>query len=92
MHRRLGGVEGRSLITTFIKVLIASLLMGAICWFTSQAIESRLGTESLIARLIDVGVSVALGIGAFFTIARLLKVGEMEQMTSSLKRKFLRKK
>ncbi|MGH9846741.1 MAG: murein biosynthesis integral membrane protein MurJ, partial [Blastocatellia bacterium] len=90
MHRRLGGIEGRSLITTFIKVLIASLLMGAICWFTSQAIEARLGTESLIARLIDVGVSVTLGIAVFFTIARLLKVGELEQMTSSVKRKFIR--
>ncbi len=92
MHRRLGGIEGRSLIATFIKVLVASLLMGAICSFTSQAIEDRLGTESLIARLIDVGVSVALGIGVFFIVARLLKVGELEQMTSSLKRKFLRKK
>jgi putative peptidoglycan lipid II flippase len=91
MHRRLGGIEGRSLITTFVKVLIASLLMGAICHATSQAIESRLGTEGLFARLMDVGLSIALGITVFFTIARLLRIGELEQMISALRRKSLRK-
>jgi putative peptidoglycan lipid II flippase len=91
MHRRLGGIEGRSLITTFVKVLIASLLMGAICHATSQAIESRLGTEGLFARLMDVGLSIALGITVFFTIARMLRIGELEQMITALRRKSLRK-
>jgi putative peptidoglycan lipid II flippase len=91
MHRRLGGIEGRSLITTFVKVLIASLLMGAICHATSHAIESRLGTEGLFARLMDVGLSIALGITVFFTIARMLRIGELEQMITALRRKSLRK-
>jgi putative peptidoglycan lipid II flippase len=91
MHRRLGGIENRSLLVTFLKVLVAALLMGAICWWTSQAIEARLGAETLVARLIAVGASVGLGVAAFFTLARLLKVREMEQLTAALRRKFFRK-
>jgi putative peptidoglycan lipid II flippase len=92
MRRKLGGIEGRNLAATFIKVLAAASLMGAICYFTSRRIEGWLGAETLLARLVDVGVSVTLGIAVFFTTARLLGVGELEQLTASLRRRFLRKK
>jgi putative peptidoglycan lipid II flippase len=88
MRRRLGGIEGRSLFTTFAKVLLASLLMGAVSWFVSHQIEKYLGTKSLFVRLIDVGASVALGIVLFYVAASLLKVSELNQMTNALQRKF----
>lgn len=92
MRRKLGGLEVRSLIATFFKVLFASLLMGAICWFLNHQIELRLGTDGMTARLVAVGVSVFVGMAVFFATARLLRVSELEQFTASLRRKFLRRR
>jgi putative peptidoglycan lipid II flippase len=88
MRRKLGRIEGRSLFTTFAKVTVASAVMGAICWLLSRQIESYLGTEGLLARLIDVGASIAVGILVFYLAARLLKVGEIDQLTGALQRRF----
>lgn len=91
MRRRLNGIEGRSLFVTFAKVLPASALMGAVCWFASHQIEAFLGTKSLLVRLMNVGTSVALGIGLFYVTASLLKVRELNQMTAVVQRKFGRR-
>jgi putative peptidoglycan lipid II flippase len=88
MRRKLGKIEGRSLFSTFAKVTLAAAVMGVICWTVNRQIEMRLGTEDLPARLTTVGVSVAVGIIVFYLVARLLRVSELDQMTSALKRKF----
>jgi putative peptidoglycan lipid II flippase len=92
MRRKLGGIEGRSLFLTFAKVLSASLAMGAVSWFVSHQIETFFGNQTLFARLTDVGVSIAVGIAVFYFAASLLQVGELNQMTAALKRKFGRPK
>ena len=87
MHRRLGEMEGRSLVFTFSKVSLAAAVMGGICWQVSQQVQQSLGTGSLSARLLNVGGSVTLGILVFFLIARLLRVGEITQLTNIATRK-----
>lgn len=91
MRRKLGEIEGRSLLSSFSKVTLAAAVMGAICWLVSQQVESVLGTTSLKARLLDVIVPVGLGIGVFFLVARLLRVGEITQLTGIVRRKLGRK-
>lgn len=88
MRRRLGGLESRGLFMTFAKVTLAAGVMGAVAWLISGLIEARLGTESLLARLIDVGGAIAMGMLVFYVVARLLGVRELEQMTAALQRKF----
>lgn len=91
MWRKLGEIEGRSLLSSFSKVTLAAVVMGAICWLVSQQVESMFGTTSLKARVLDVGVSVGLGMGVFFLIARLLRVGEITQLTGIVQRKLGKK-
>lgn len=88
MRRKLGQLEGGSLLSTFVRVTLAAAVMGVLCWLLSQQIETALGTESLIARLLDVGISIAVGITVFYLAARWLKVKELDQMTAALQRKF----
>ncbi|MBI1765396.1 MAG: murein biosynthesis integral membrane protein MurJ [Acidobacteria bacterium] len=91
MRRKLGEIEGRSLLSSFSKVTLAAAVMGAICWLVSQRVESLLGIKTLTARLLDVGGSVGLGILVFFITARLLRVGEITQLTSIVARRLGRK-
>ena len=88
LRRKVGKIEGGKLLSTFVKVTAAATVMGAICWVVSQRIEALLGKASLAARLIDVGVSIAIGIVVFYVAARIFKVGELDQMVRAFKRKF----
>jgi putative peptidoglycan lipid II flippase len=88
MRRKLGRIEGGRLLSTFAKVMLASTAMGAVCWLVSSQIEINLGMDRLFARLVNVGVSVAVGIAVFCLGARLLKVDELTQLTGALARRF----
>jgi putative peptidoglycan lipid II flippase len=88
MRRKLGGIEGPGLLSTFAKVTLASAAMGAVCWLISHQIENTLGLDRLAARLINVGVSVPVGVVVFCLGVRLLKVDELTQLTGAIKRKF----
>jgi putative peptidoglycan lipid II flippase len=88
MRRKLDGIEGRGLFSTFAKVTLAAAAMGAVCWLLSHQIENHLGLDRLLPRFINVGASIAVGILVFALSARLLNVPEFTQLTSALNRKF----
>jgi putative peptidoglycan lipid II flippase len=89
MRRRLNGIEGRVLFSTFGKVTMAAAAMGAICWRVSHLIENNLGLDRLLARLINVSASIAVGVLVFCLAAWLLKVDELTQFTGALRRRFV---
>jgi putative peptidoglycan lipid II flippase len=88
MRRKLGRMEGGRLLSTFAKVTLASTAMGAICWLISGQIENHLGLDRLLARLINVAASIAVGVIVFYLGARLLKVDDLTQLTGAIWRKF----
>jgi putative peptidoglycan lipid II flippase len=88
MWRKLGELEGRSLLATFLKVALAAAVMGLICWLLSRQLERLIGMEGLLARLIDVGVSIGVGMVVFYLIVYWLKVEELERMVKAFGRKF----
>jgi putative peptidoglycan lipid II flippase len=88
MRRKLGRIEGGRLLSTFARVTLASAAMGVVCWLISNRIENYLGLDRLFARLLNVGVSVSVGVIVFYLGARLLKVGELTQLTGAIERKF----
>ncbi|MCI0666374.1 MAG: murein biosynthesis integral membrane protein MurJ, partial [Acidobacteria bacterium] len=88
MGRKLDNIEGRSLSITFIKVLLASCVMGAVSWIVSKWIESYLGSASLFVRIVDVGASIAIGIVVLYFTARLMRLKEVDLLTAGLQRRF----
>lgn len=87
LRRKVGKIEGSRLLSTFIKVVAAATVMGAVCWLVSNQIEAALGNLSLMARLLDVGGSIAIGIGVFYLAARVFNVSELDQLTQLVQRK-----
>ncbi len=87
LRRKLGGIEGRSLALTFIKVSIASAVMGAAAWQLSRLIAGYLGSDSLLSRLFNVGVAISTGLVIFYLAASILRVHELSMMTAAIQRK-----
>lgn len=90
MRRRVGGIEGRRTGITVAKILVASAVMGAVCWAISEVI-ARLAGPSLPARSANVVVSVAAGAGIFYLVASALGIQELKAATDVFTRRFTRK-
>jgi hypothetical protein len=92
MRRKLGGIEGGSLLATALKVSLASAFMGLVCWFASRQMEARLGTQSTPSRILLVSASIGIGIVVFYLAARLLRIGELDQIAAKFRQKFGKRK
>ncbi len=77
IRNRLQGVFGRRLFRSFLRICGAAAVMGLVCWLSSSAITASLGTRKL-AYLVDVAVSVPLGLLAYAAACHLLGVAEIE--------------
>jgi putative peptidoglycan lipid II flippase len=83
LRNRVGGIYGRNLIASIWKIIVASAVMGAAVLLASHGIEGWLGVGRL-GRLIDLAVSIPLGILVFYAACRILRVSELELATRAL--------
>jgi putative peptidoglycan lipid II flippase len=90
IRRRVGGIEGAHLLATFWKVLFASAVMGAVCAGSDYTVLHWLG-PSRTSRIVDLLISIPLGVAVFYSICRLARVGEMEAAGEALTARFRRR-
>jgi putative peptidoglycan lipid II flippase len=83
LRRRIGGIQGRRLSASFAKITAASAMMGAVCALSSASIGHWIGI-SRTARVIDLAVSVPLGLIVFFAMAKWFRLPEMESAGRAL--------
>jgi putative peptidoglycan lipid II flippase len=83
IRRRVGGLFGRRLAASFVKIAAASALMGVACTLSSRSVEHWLGV-SRMARVSDLAVSVPLGLIVFYGAAKLLQLPELESAHRAL--------
>jgi putative peptidoglycan lipid II flippase len=83
LRKRVGGIYGRNLIESVWKIAAASAVMGAAVLLSSHGIEGWLGVSRL-GRLVDLGVSIPLGLLIFYVTCRFLRVSELELATRAL--------
>lgn len=90
LRARLGGIRGRALAASTVKIAAASLAMGLAVAFASRAVLARLG-ESNSARLADLALTIPLGIVIYYAVCRLLRVEELEAARRALPGPFSRR-
>jgi putative peptidoglycan lipid II flippase len=84
LRKRIGGVYGRNLAASVWKICAASAVMGAAVLLASHGIEGWLGDHRL-ARLIDLAISIPLGLVIFYAACRFLRVSELELAARALR-------
>jgi len=83
LRRRIGGIQGRRLSISFMKIAAASAMMGLACALSSRAIVHWIGV-SRWARVVDLAVSVPLGLIIFLATAKWFRLPEMESAKRAL--------
>jgi putative peptidoglycan lipid II flippase len=79
IRKRIGLIGGRRIFHTFIKVLIASIVMGAAVYFLSRI---NCGYEVL-----KVGLTIIIAVVIYFMLAKIMKIDEHRLILNLFKQK-----
>ena len=90
MRRKIKRLEGRSILNSFIKIVIASILMSAVCYASYYLLTNYFGEKTLVIEMIEAFVPIALGGLTFIVAAKLLGVNELNQFFNAIRRKLKR--
>ncbi|CEP39031.1 murein biosynthesis integral membrane protein MurJ [Paraclostridium sordellii] len=86
LKRKIGYYGQDKIKITFIKSLIASICMGVVTYFIYKFFNGILGL-GLIKQAISLGVSIGAGAIVYAILVILLKVEEIDMLTSMVKKK-----
>ena len=86
LRRKVGRLGLRLVIPLTLKTLIASAVMGFVCWLTSGVIETDwLGTVGIIPRTLAVFAPIGLSLLILAGMYKLLKVSEFDDILNIFK-------
>lgn len=90
LHKRLGGIEDKRSLFTFLKCAAATVVLGVVCWCSSQFLECYLPIRYKWAQIAQVLISLALGVGVYAPLLVLLRVSEVDIVWERVRRKLHR--
>jgi putative peptidoglycan lipid II flippase len=90
-QRWMGGLMTRELGLAFLKMVVASALMGVAAVFSLRAAETAFGTHGIVAQLLTGLVPVAIGGLVYAVSAHVLHIEEARTISAGLGRRLRRK-
>jgi putative peptidoglycan lipid II flippase len=91
MRKKISRLNGREIISSFLRIAIASAIMSVVCYFSYYALHQRFNANGLIYKLIEVFIPISLGGIAFLITAKILRINEIDKIYRALARKLGRK-
>lgn len=91
LRRKIGGINGWGLVISFVRSLMASVVMGLVVYFSAGYLESTLDMTRKINQIIQVVGGVGLGAGVYAVFALIFKSEEAMHAWNVLSRRFRRK-
>ncbi len=89
MRKRIDGLNGREILSAFVKIFIASIAMSLVGWFSYKFLHARFSAASLPFRLIECFIPMLLSGVVFITVAKILRIREVDRLYQGLARKFV---
>jgi len=87
LHRRVGGLEGRTLAAGIGKIALASVIMGGVAVMTGRWLTELLPGSGELAKATRVFGAIAVALAALATAARLLRIEEFDEATRRIARR-----
>jgi putative peptidoglycan lipid II flippase len=87
MKRRIKRLNGREVFSSFVRIASASLIMSAVCYFSYHALTNYFPVKTLVIKLIEAFVPIALGGLVFLGAAKLFGIAELNKLYATMKRK-----
>jgi putative peptidoglycan lipid II flippase len=78
LHKRLGGLDERRVLSSAARILAASALMGVAVWFANLWLVGALPGHAFWLRAVRVAAAICVGMVAAIAGARILKLEELD--------------
>jgi putative peptidoglycan lipid II flippase len=91
LSRRVGGVDGRRVARSALRIGTAALGMGAVVWLCSRGVEAVLSPRGVVASAVAVLVPVAAGTVAYLGLATLFHVEEVAFVRTAISGRLARR-
>lgn len=92
LRRKMGSIDGKSIIISFSKTTLASLVMGAVAYQTAFWLAKIVDIHTKVGQLTQVGVAMTLGGLLFLLLSYLFKMEEINLVFNLVKRKLARQR
>jgi putative peptidoglycan lipid II flippase len=89
LRQRLGGIEGGRVAVAFLKISIASTVMGAAAWYTAHWLAAALPGPAEVLKLVRVGLAIGAGLLTLVVSAKLLRIAEFDEAFGRVMRRLL---
>lgn len=87
MRRKIKRINAIQIITSFVKIAIASAIMSVACWFSYQYLTNYFGEKTFFVKLIEAFVPIGFGGFVFLISAKFLRVKELDQFIGIFKKR-----
>ena len=87
LSRVIGGLDGRRIVRSAVRIGIAAFGMGLLVWALSALVERTIPVDALGGQIVAVLVPVAGGLAAYLGIAHLLGIEELAYVRSLVSRR-----
>jgi len=90
MRRKIQRLNGREIVSSFLKIAVASAVMSAVCFASYYYLTNHFAVKTFGVKSIEAFVPIALGGIIFIIVAKLLRIRELEQAFGMVRRKLKR--
>lgn len=90
MHRHLGRLESRAMLSLVSRLSLASAVLAGICWAGNHYLLADWAVERFWPKAASLTAVILAGAGAFFICATALRIREMQDVVSAVKRRLSR--
>ncbi|MGC2235910.1 MAG: murein biosynthesis integral membrane protein MurJ [Pyrinomonadaceae bacterium] len=90
MRKRIKRLNGREIISAFLRIAAASFVMSAVCYFSYYFLHRQFGAKNFLYTSIECFAPIALGGITFIGMAKILKVSEIDKLYNAFARKLKR--
>lgn len=90
LSRRIGGLDGKRIADSALRIGVAAIGMGLIVWGTFELTVRLVGEASFLSQAIVVGVPVLAGVASYLALAQAAKVPELDYVRGLLGRRLRR--
>ncbi len=87
MRKKIKRLNGRVIISGFMRIAAASAVMSAVCWVSYYFLHRQFGANGFLFKAIECFVPIALGGIIFLIMAKLLRISEIDKIYNAFARK-----
>ena len=87
LRRRLGGIEGGRVSSSFIRIVIAALVMGVAAAFVDSMLATWMPGDGLAPQILRLSITIAAALAVLAGAAHVLQVREFRQGVSLIMRR-----